>query len=177
MPEVIQLFRLFVGAPSDVTTEHSIIRGLIEEWNRDHGPSSRARVEFMNWRTHSHPAAGNRPQALINKQVVDRSDIVVGLFRERFGTPTRVADSGTEEEIRRGIRQRKEVMVYFAYLPKPRRRTGRGEIARIEAFKQRYGRQALYHVYTDETAFEAAFRQHLAAAMNNLLEKNRHRLH
>ena len=177
MPELIQLFRLFVGAPSDVTNEQVIIPRLIEEWNRDHGPSARARVEFMNWRTHSRPEAGDRPQALINKQVVDRSDIVVGLFRTRFGSPTGVADSGTEEEIRRGIQQGKEVLVYFARLPKPRRPKGQGEFARIEAFKRKYSRRALYHVYTDSTAFEAAFRQHLAATMNRLLEKHPHRVH
>src|SRR5215470_13565430 len=116
MPELVQLFRLFVGAPSDVTEEHSIISELTEEWNRHHGPTTRARLEFMNWRTHSHPAAGARPQALINKQVVDQSDIVVGLFRARFGSPTGVAASGTEEEIQRSIRRGKEVMVYFANL-------------------------------------------------------------
>ncbi len=171
MPEFVQFFRLFVGAPSDVTNEHSIIRGLVEEWNRDHGPAMRARLEFMNWRTHTYPAAGDRPQALVNEQAVDRSDIVAGLFRSRFGSPTGVADSGTEEEIRRGIRQRKEVMVYFASLPKPKQRRGRGELARIEAFKRKYGEHALYHVYTDDAAFEAAFRQHLAATMNKLLEK------
>jgi hypothetical protein len=69
------------------------------------GPPARAvrnRGRYItNWRTHSHPAAGARPQALLNKQVVDRCDILVGVFRLRFGTPTGVADSGTEEAIRR----------------------------------------------------------------------------
>ena len=44
MPELVQLFRLFVGAPSDVTNEHSIIRGLVEECNQDHGPATGART-------------------------------------------------------------------------------------------------------------------------------------
>lgn len=172
MPQLIQLFRLFVGAPSDATEEHSIIRGLIEEWNRDHGSTTRARVEMAGWRTHSHPAAGDRPQALINKQVVDGSDIIVGLFRYRFGSPTGKAQSGTEEEIRRGIRQRKKVMVYFADLPEPRRRRERGEFARVQRFKQKYGDRAIYHTWTDLSAFEKAFRQHLAAAMNELLARH-----
>jgi hypothetical protein len=171
MPEQVQLFRLFVGAPSDVTEEVIIIRGLVEQWNRDFGPTAKARVEVANWRTHSHPAAGARPQALINKQVVDRSDIVVGLFRSHFGSPTGVADSGTEEEIRRSIRRRKEVMVYFANLPEPKKRKERNEFTRIEKFKHKLGRRALYHTYTDLKAFEEAFRQHLAAAMKELLAK------
>ena len=98
MPERVLLFRLFVGAPSDVDEAHDIIRGQIEHWNRDQGPLSSARVEFTNWRTHSHPAAGGRPQALLNKQVVDLCDIMVGIFDARFGSPTGAADSGTEEE-------------------------------------------------------------------------------
>lgn len=172
MPERIQLFRLFVGAPSDVEEALDIIRGQIEEWNRDHGPLAGARVEFTNWRTHSHPDAGSRPQALLNRQVVDKSDIVVGVFRFRFGTPTGVADSGTEEEIRRSIKRGKTVMVYFAQFP-TRRRTGHDEFARIEKFKKKLGQRALYHTYTDLTGFEKAFRQHLAGAMNDLLKKNR----
>ena len=172
MSELIQLFRLFVGAPSDVTEEVIIIRGLAEQWNRDFGPAARARVEVANWRTHSHPAAGARPQALINKQVVDGSDIVVGLFRARVGSPTGVADSGTEEEIRRSIKRGAVVMVYFANLPVPKQRKSRNEFARIEKFKRQLGRKALYYTFTDLKAFEDAFRQHLAGAMNELLAKN-----
>lgn len=172
MPELVQLFRLFVGSPSDVDEALDVIRGQVEEWNRDHGPLAMARVEFTNWRTHSHPDAGSRPQAVINKQVVDQSDIVVGIFRARFGSPTGRAQSGTEEEIRRGVRRGKKVMVYFATLPVPRRRKERNEFARIERFKRKLGKQALYHMYTDLKAFEDAFRQHLAAAMNDLLAKH-----
>ena len=171
MPELVQLFRVFVAAPSDVGEEHEVIRGQIEQWNRDHGSYSQARVEFTNWRTHSHPAAGSRPQALINQQVMDKSDIVVGIFNARFGSPTGVADSGTEEEIRRSIKQGKMVMVYFADLPLPRRRKERHEFARVEKFKRKLGSNALYHTYTDLKAFEETFRQHLAGAMNDLLAK------
>ncbi len=172
MPENIQLFRLFVGAPSDVDEALDVIRGQIEQWNRDLGPLTGARVEFINWRTHSHPAAGSRPQALLNKQVVDQSDIVVGVFRFRFGTPTGVADSGTEEEIRRSIKKGKTVMVYFAQFPTRRQRKDRDEFARIEKFKRKLGERAIYHTYTDISGFEQAFRQHLAGAMNDLLKKH-----
>jgi len=172
MPEQVQLFRLFVGAPSDVDEPLDIIRGQIEQWNRDHGPLTRARVEFTNWRTHSHPAAGARPQSLVNKQVVDHCDILVAVFWLRFGTPTGAAESGTEEEIRRCIKKGKTVMVYFAQLPTPRQRKDRDEFARIEKIKKKIGSRALYHIYTDLSGFEEAFRQHLAGAMNDLLKKH-----
>ncbi len=126
-------------------------------------------MEFTNWRTHSHPAAGGCPQALLNKQVVDQCDIMVGIFNARFGSPTGVADSGTEEEIRRSIKRGKKVMVYFANLPTPKRNKARNEFERIEKFKGKLGKNAIYHTYTDMPAFEAAFRQHLAGVMNELL--------
>jgi len=173
MPEQVLLFRVFVGAPSDVDEAHDVIRGQIEQWNRDHGPMSKARVEFTNWRTHSHPAAGGRPQALLNRQVVDKCDIMVGIFNARFGSPTGVADSGTEEEIRRSIKRRKKVMVYFANLPAPKRIKARNEFERIEKFKAKLGRNAIYHTYTDMPTFEDAFRQHLAGVMNDLLAKTK----
>jgi len=176
MPERVLLFRLFVGAPSDVDEAHDVIRGQIEQWNRDHGPMARARVEFSNWRTHSHPAAGTRAQAILNKQVVDRCDIMVGVFNATFGSPTGVADSGTEEEIRRSIRRGKKVMVYFAKLAAPKRSKARHEFERIEKFKRKLGRRALYHTYTDLKGFEAAFRQHLAGALNELLAKHKLKL-
>src|SRR3989442_11805406 len=148
MPEQVLLFRVFVGAPSDVDEAHDVIRGQIEQWNRDHGPLSGARVEFTNWRTHSYPAAGGRPQALLNKQVVDQCDIMVGIFNARFGSPTGVADSGTEEEIRLSIHRGKKVMVYFANLPAPKRSKPRHEFHRIEKFKAKLSRRALYPTYT-----------------------------
>ena len=182
MPEQVLLFRVFVGAPSDVDEAHVVIRGQIEEWNRDHGPLSRARVEFTNWRTHSHPAAGDRPQALLNKQVVDPCDIMVGIFNKKFGSPTGVADSGTEEEIIRSIKARKKVMVYFSNQPKPKlgkahkKSKARNEFERIEKFRCKLRENALDHTYTDMPAFEKAFRQHLASVMNELLEKHQIKL-
>jgi hypothetical protein len=52
MPQQVLLFRVFVGAPSDVDEEHDVVPGQLEQWNRDQGPLSRSRVEFMNWSTH-----------------------------------------------------------------------------------------------------------------------------
>lgn len=168
MPEIIQLFRVFVAAPSDVMAEHILIDELLRDWNTQHGPRARARVELVSWQTHSYPAAGSRPQALINKQAFDQADVVVAIFRGRFGSPTGTAASGTVEEIQRGIRMKKQVMVYFG----PGGRRNRNQLVKIERFKRKLGKKALYHTFSDETSFQKAFRQHLAQAMNDVLAKS-----
>jgi hypothetical protein len=122
------------------------------------------------------PPPGGRPQALLNKQVVDQCDIMVGIFNARFGSPTGVANSGTEEEIRRSIRRGKKVMVYFANLPTPKWKKARHEFERIEQFKGKLGKNALYHTYSDMLALEGAFRHHFASVMNELLAKRKTKL-
>ena len=42
---------------------------------------------------------GERAQAIINRQIVKDSDLVVAIFWTRIGTPTGVAQSGMIEEI------------------------------------------------------------------------------
>lgn len=166
MPQSITLYRIFVSAPSDVTEEKIIIDGILTDWNLQHGLREEARVELIDWRTHTWPAAGERPQALINKQAFDTSDIVVAVFRGRIGTPTGKAESGTVEEIERGMKQGKQVMVYFG----PGKTGRKGQSAQIETYKRRFGQQALYYVFSDVGSFEKAFRLHLAHAMNAVLQ-------
>jgi hypothetical protein len=169
MPESITLYRVFLAAPSDVTDESIVVEGLLRDWNLQHGQEFKARVELVHWRTHTHPATGRRPQALVNKQAFDACDVVVAIFWSRFGTPTGRAASGTEEEIRRGIQQRKPVLVYFSNRPAPGQKPA--EHSRIEKFKKRFGQKALFGSYSSVSAFEEALRNHLAFTMHELLKQ------
>ncbi len=62
MPESVHLFRVLLAAPSDVTEEHQLVAGVINERNVQHGDNFGARIE---------PDTGRRPQALINRQFAD----------------------------------------------------------------------------------------------------------
>lgn len=170
MPETITLFRVFLAAPSDVTEELFLVEDLLRDWNLQHGQQARARVELVNWRTHTWPATGKRPQALVNKQAFDACDLVIAIFWSRFGTPTGRAASGTEEEIRRGIKQRKPVLVYFSGRPAPGQKPV--EHSRIEKFKRRFGQKALFGSYNSVTGFQSALRNHLASTLHELLKRN-----
>ena len=169
MPQPITLYRVFLAAPSDVTDELVVVEGLLRDWNLQHGEEHGVRVELVNWRTHTRPATGKRPQALVNKQAFDACDLVVAIFWSRFGTPTGRADSGTEEEISRGIKQQKPVLVYFS--DRPVRGQKQLEHSRIERFKRRFGQKAIYWVYSDLDSFESALRNHLAGTMHELLKR------
>ncbi|HUY28339.1 MAG TPA: hypothetical protein VMV27_13050 [Candidatus Binataceae bacterium] len=170
MPETIQLFRILLAAPSDIMEEHTLLAGAINDWNVQHGDAVRARVELMNWRTHAHPDAGRRPQALLNRQFADRADIVIAIFWRRLGSPTGKAESGTVEEIERARRRGKKVMVYFSQRLGPeRRRPDSRENARMEQFRQQLGKNALYGTYPGLKEFEATVRKDLAFVMREVV--------
>jgi len=56
-------------------------------------------LHAVRWETHSYPATGERPQGIINRQIVDSGHLLIGIFGNRVGTPTGEAQSGTIEEI------------------------------------------------------------------------------
>lgn len=166
MPETIQLFRILLAAPADTMEEQIIVPAVIAEWNVQHGDGMGVRVELLNWRTHAHPAAGGRPQALINRQFADRADIVLAIFWRRLGSPTGQAASGTVEEIERARRPGKKVMVYFSQRLGPDgERLDSREQAKMEQFRKQLGKNALYWTYPDLKEFETTVRKHLALVM------------
>ena len=59
------IFRALVASPSDCIHERKIIPEVISLWNAVHSLSSAAIIEPILWETHSHPAIGDRPQAII----------------------------------------------------------------------------------------------------------------
>ena len=158
-----------MASPSDIETERQIITETVTEWNIQHGQQKNVNIEVVSWHTHSYPAYGDTPQALINKQVFDSSDLIVGVFWTQFGTPTEVAESGTEEEIERGIEQKKKVMVYFSDKPIPPSKLKASEFQKIQDFKDEYKDRGIYFSYNDDENFRKLLRSHLAAVMDELL--------
>ncbi len=111
---------VLVSSPSDVAAECATILTAIRDWNSAHSRDLGIMLDAIQWQTHAYPESGDRPQALINKQIVDESDMVVAVFGHRIGTPTGAAQSGTIEEIERLRDKGKHVAVYFSNAPIPR---------------------------------------------------------
>ena len=89
MPKVGTIFRALVASPSDCVHERKIIPEVLAAWNAVHSLSSAAIIEPVLWETHARPEFGNRPQALINQQLVEHCDIVIGAFWTNGGASFR----------------------------------------------------------------------------------------
>src|SRR5215207_6022546 len=93
---LFERLRLFVASPGDVSSERDHVGTVAAELNRGTAADAGFVLEVVRWETHARPDIG-RPQQLILDQI-GQVDIFVGIMWRRFGTPTGVASSGTEEE-------------------------------------------------------------------------------
>ena len=66
--------------PGDVKPEIGIAQEIVTEWNQLHGERHGFWVKHQHWSTDSHPDASERPQAVINRQMIDDSQAIVAIF-------------------------------------------------------------------------------------------------
>lgn len=168
MPISGRVFSVFLAGARDVADEQAIVRQIVDAWNNEHGLQRGAFVTVTSWTTHTYPEGGTRPQAAINRQILDSADIVVAVFWTRSGTPTPEAASGTEEEIDRSLATGKRVLVYFSDRPISPSAIDHVQYERVQAFRERYRTLGLYSSYTDLDRFRDQFRTHLALVMSEL---------
>ncbi len=74
------VYRVMLASPSDVKEERAEFPRILDIWNALHSNHEKAVILPIKWETHSTPEMGDRPQAIINKQLVNDSDILVGVF-------------------------------------------------------------------------------------------------
>lgn len=151
-----RVYRIMIGCPGDVRDEVEIAKSVINRWTIVHAEQSGAVLLPINWETNAYPKQGAHPQKILNKQLTDKSDMLIGIFGSRIGSPTDTSKSGTIEEIEEHIRNNKPVMLFFRRL-NDISRTSAEELAQLEDFKNNIKNRGLYKEYDSEIDFERVF--------------------
>ena len=165
------IFRALVASPSDCIHERKIIPEVISFWNAVHSLNNAAIIEPILWETHSHPAIGDRPQAIINKQLVEHCDLLIGAFWTRLGTPTGAAESGTAEEIEHFRKAEKPVLLYFSSAPVVPEGLDAEQYKALTEYRKRLSQDGLYFKYESLSEFRELLQRRLAGVMIELLNK------
>ncbi len=108
-----RVYHIMIGAPSDITEEVEIVKEVVSRWNDLNSEKEKVVLLPKYWMSNTYPKAGARPQETINKQIVDRSDLLICIFGARIGAPTGSSLSGSIEEINEHLKAGKDVMVFF----------------------------------------------------------------
>lgn len=104
-----QRISIFISSPSDLKEERKILVEYIENKLKI------ADYDFkvIVWEKNLPSMVTNNAQQVINESLLKPSDMLIGIFKRKFGTPTQGYESGTVEEIEKFISDDKPVSLYF----------------------------------------------------------------
>ena len=154
------VLNVLIASPSDVGQERNVVTEVIHAWNAVHYRTTGIMLHPVRWETHSYPASGDRPQAILNKQIVESGDILIGIFGYKLGTPTGKAQSGTIEEIEEFREAGKYVALYFSKADVPRS-ADRDQLKALEDYQRERQKDTLYGTFGTAEELRLLVTQHL----------------
>jgi hypothetical protein len=173
MPIRITKIRIFVASPQDVAYERNRLKNVIDELNTFVADDKDFILELVRWETHCVPDMGET-QGVINKQIGDY-DIFVGIMWKRFGTPTKKANSGTEEEFLKAYESwktdEKPLRILFYFCQKPYVLNTIQEVDQLKKvieFKSKLQQKGLIFTYPGPKGFADKVRPHLTKTILDL---------
>ena len=177
MTRSVELLRVFVSGPSDVAAEKVAAKEVVDAINRYELAGKPVQLQAVMFETDVAPGFGGEPQDVVDAQLGLDFDIYVGVLRDRFGTPTGAAGSGTEQEFGTAYDRWREdrrsccLLIYFGESVQTNRdRTTKSvqQLLKVMQFRDRVsGLGGLYHPYGDVGSFKDSLRNHLVRVLNN----------
>jgi hypothetical protein len=143
------VFNVMIASPSDVPEERQVVRDVLYAWNAIHADERKQVLLPVGWETHSAPDMGGPPQSIINKQVLENCDLLVGIFWTRIGTATAEYASGAVEEIERHIAAGKPTMLYFSEASIKPNLLDQNQYKQLQDFKEYCRPKGLYEGFND----------------------------
>jgi hypothetical protein len=167
VPFDARVVRVLIASPGDTVNERQVLRGALEDWNGLNADQGVMVLPLM-WERDATPEMGDRPQGVINRQLVDLADMLIGVFWTRLGTATSEAESGTVEEIERCIEAGKPVLLYFSSKPVVLDSVDQDEYARLKSVQEDLEKRGLVDRFESE---EELYRK-VTAALTKTIRKH-----
>lgn len=169
MPENITKYKIFLASPSDLSIEREATCEVINELNIAYGPKNNYVLELLKWETHAVPGiATNHVQGLINDDIGQNYDLFIGILWTKFGTPTHVANSGTEEEFNLAYERflsnpnQIKVLFYFKNAPMAPSDINPEQLIKVQNFKKSLeDKKVLYGEFDSVEIFKKYLRMHI----------------
>lgn len=169
MPLKASIYRILIASPSDVKDERVATRDIILEWNASHSDSTSVYLEPIMWETHVAPKLGDKPQNIINDQIINTIDIVIGIFWGRLGTPTEKENSGSVEEIKKVTERTSNAIVGFSQKPIPPYEIDNVQFEKLKLFRKECEENGIIFTFENQDEFRHRLSRHLTKTMARIL--------
>jgi Domain of unknown function (DUF4062) len=160
------VLKVMIASPGDVAEERTIVTEEIHRWNYANASTRRLVLLPVKWETHSTPQLGSPPQTIINRQLADDADILIGIFGTRIGTPTEDHVSGTVEEIKKHVAAGKTAKVYFSDVPVSPSSINTAQYESVQQFRRECQSTGLYATFSTLEQFRGDVSHHLDLELN-----------
>ncbi len=163
---LLERLRVFVASPGDVAAERDHVNTVADELNRGTATDAGFVLEVVRWETHTRPDMGRTQQLILDQ--IGHVDLFIGIMWRRFGTPTGVADSGSEEEFEHALRNwrrsgQPRMLCYFSRAPAepPATPHEATQLLKVTQFRERVESHGLAWRYRSDSEFKDLLREHL----------------
>ncbi len=154
-------YDLLISCPGDIKEEIGIINECVAQFNEEFTNTLGITIRTRQWEKSSYAQSGGKPQQLLNEQFVYDCDAAVALLWTRFGTPTDLYGSGTEEEIEVMLDKGKQVFMYFSEKEVHPSDIDSEQYKKVKEFKEKYRNKGIYFDYSSGEEFRRLFYAHL----------------
>lgn len=155
-------FNVMIASPGDVEAERRAARDVVHEWNAVHSADRSIVLLPIAWESHASPEMGDRPQGVINRQILEDCDLLVAIFWTRLGTPTGRNLSGTVEEIEEHLEAGKPAMIYFSTAPVHPDSVETSQLHALREFRVSCKERGLVQEFASLREFREVFTRQLA---------------
>ena len=163
----VEIYKCFIASPSDTAKERELCDKVFEEINNTLGQQLSFRIESKKWENNARPSFGEDGQAVITTQLLDNYQLFIGIMWNRFGAPTKRAQSGTEEEFYHAYKKYLdqgdvEIMMYFNAAHSDVSSLDLDQVQKVRDFKLKVSELGgLYSEYKGSEEFEIKLKRHL----------------
>jgi len=163
----VKIYKCFIASPGDTSLERDICDEVFKELNETLGQQLEFRIESKRWEKDARPSFAEDGQAVINEQLLDNYQLFIGIMWNKFGSPTKRAQSGTEEEFNLAYSRYKdnhdvEIMLYFNEAPQSASELDLDQVGNVRSFKTKVAELgSFYSTYNGEDDFRIKLKRHL----------------
>jgi hypothetical protein len=161
------VLEVFISSPSDIQVEKKMVYDVIDEWNIINSKNRNAVIKAVDWGNNIYSTMSDeRAQESINKQILEDSDLLIGIFWTRLGTPTGNYISGSVEEIEKHLSLKKPILLFFSNAPVLLESVDQEQYQKLKDFKKRCQDRGIINSYNSTDDFIKKFRFQLGLLMN-----------
>lgn len=157
MAKSILQYDMLISCPGDAENAVNIINEVVHLFNQQFSDTLGIGIRTRYWQYSAFAESGGKPQDILNRQIVDTSDLAIAVFKTRFGSPTDKYGSGTEEEIERMLSEEKQVFIFFDESMVRPSDVDAEQYGKVQDFKRRYKDKGIYWTFTSLEEFKTLF--------------------